>query len=68
MIFSFGLQITEIYFLVIESFYIYNFVKNYTTNNSLEELGMAKQFESSYSKWQKKSDVLFDKTKLDLNL
>lgn len=68
MIFSFGLQITEIYFLVIESFYIYNFVKNYTTNNSLEELGMEKQFESSYSKWQKKSVVLFDKTKLDLNL
>lgn len=29
---------------------------------------MAKQFESSYSKWQKKSVVSFDKTKLDLNL
>lgn len=68
MIFSLDLQITEMYFLVIESFYIYNFVKNYTTNNSLKELGMAKQFESSYSKWQKKSVVLFDKTKLDLNL
>lgn len=28
---------------------------------------MARQYESSYSKWQKRKVVFFDKTNLDLN-
>lgn len=56
--FSFALQIREPRLLGTETIYLQNVVKNDTSNNSLEKLKMARQSESSYSKWQKKSCIL----------